>query len=100
MEGRTRYRGEDDLKNTASWINNALSKNKDILAKETLGSCLEDYMKDMNIEIIEEKEYFIINLDPISGEGHDFSFKLDKKTKLISDMVVGFIEPEPMEEKI
>lgn len=59
------------------------------------GGILE-IMEEMNIRIQEHADCYSIDIFPKSDSGgHDFCFRIDKKTGEISDAVIGEIEPPP-----
>ena len=56
---------------------------------------LEVLEKDMIINIEEKEGFYNIELEPISGAGHDFSFSIDIEKKKLINVVIGSIEPPP-----
>ncbi|MFX0099926.1 MAG: hypothetical protein ACFFCS_10105 [Candidatus Hodarchaeota archaeon] len=83
------------------FVNRALESNSEFLEKECLLGGLKDYISDMYVKIIEEKNCYIIDLNPHSGEGHDFCFEIKKKTGKIdkNSMMVGSLISEPDDEE-
>ena len=64
-------------------INEAIEKERDFFDSECLTGTLEDYANDLRIKIIDRGSKYEIDLDPISGEGHDFGFIVKKKSKKV-----------------
>jgi len=78
-------------------VNRALEMDSEFLGKECLYGGLKDYLEDMYVKIIEERNCYFIDLNPHSGEGHDFGFEIKKKTGRIDkdSMMVGELISEP-----
>jgi len=69
------------------------------LSQEGLSGSFPDFLLDMAISIKDEPHFYLLDLSPLSGEGHDFSFRVDKKTGILdqSSLVIGEVIPEPDE---
>lgn len=82
-------------------INAAIKQDAEFLEPECLVGGLKEYMEDMVITIKENDSNYDIDLDPKSGEGHDFSFSVDKGTKRVDmqSLVVGEVLPEPEDDE-
>ena len=94
------YEGDPSKKSESiDFVDKALRKHGNFDVYGDLSGGLEELSKDMRIKIIDKDIYYSIDIYPSSGVGgHDFSFKIDKETGQISDVVVGEIEPPPIEE--
>ena len=92
----------ENAKDTAiDLINAAIEQDGDFLESECLVGGFREYMEDLVITITENESQYYIDLSPKSGEGHDFSFSVDKGTKRIDkqSFAVGEVLPEPAENK-
>lgn len=92
--GVLRYSGVGSKEEAIGWVNAALELNSKTLSAETLFGDLSEYTVDMNVNIVETDDYIGLILDPLSGEGHDFNIRFDKKTRLITSMMVGSIDQD------
>ena len=78
-------------------VNKAIEMDAEILKTEGLIGNLKDYLEDLYIRIFDEKREYHIDLGPKSGEGHDFTFSIKKKTNRIdlSSLCIGeVIQPD------
>lgn len=78
-------------------INKAIEQDSELMNSECLFGGLKEYLEDLIITIKDTESQYCIDLNPKSGEGHDFSFSIDKSTRLINkqSLVVGEVLPEP-----
>ncbi len=76
-------------------IDAVLRKQGDLGAYGDLSAGLDSLTHDTDITIEEISGFYHISLSPLSGEGHDFSFSIDKHSKSMVDVVIGNIEPPP-----
>lgn len=77
------------------FINEAIEKDSALLKSQQLTGGLKAWTEDFIITIADEDTFYSVDLGPKSGEGHDFSFRVDKITQKISNFIVGEVEPEP-----
>ena len=76
-------------------IDEVLKKQGNLSAYGDLSVGLEVLKNDMEINIEEKEGFYNVELVPISGAGHDFSFSIDKEKKEMINVSVGSIEPPP-----
>jgi hypothetical protein len=73
-------------------------QNDPILKPEGLPTTIEELQTEFGIVITEEKTEYYISLGPLSGEGHDFMFDINKITKKVGSVDVGEVISEPEDE--
>jgi hypothetical protein len=91
------FEGNQNLKNNAiKLLDKVLKEQGDLGVYGNLSGGVSETIKDMNIKIVEEDDYYSIDISPKSSYGgHDFSFTIDKKTQKRSNVVVGEVLPPP-----
>ena len=70
------------------------------LEEEGFPGTLEKWVEEFVVTIQDGDERYFIDLDPISGEGHDGQFAIHKATGELdrTSLTVGEVEPDPDEE--
>lgn len=78
-------------------INKAIALDAKFLESECLVGGLKEYMEEFVVTIKDGESRYIIDLNPKSGEGHDFLFSVDKNTGRIDmqSLAVGEVLPDP-----
>ncbi len=78
-------------------IDDALQKAREFLKKECLDASLQACLREFNVTVHVTGLAYAVDLAPRSGEGHDFSFRVDKATGLLdtSSLCTGEVIPEP-----
>ena len=82
----------DDLR---AIVDAALKQHGDLGVYGDLSAGLDALEKQFSAQWVPAGDSIRVNLAPLSGEGHDFSFVVSTATHEISDVVVGVLEPEP-----
>lgn len=90
----------EDSSKVIDIINKAIQLDAQFLESECLVGGLKEYMEEFVVTINDSGSRFFIDLNPKSGEGHDFSFSVDKNTGRIDrqSLAVGWVLPEPEED--
>ncbi|MFC1705855.1 hypothetical protein ACFL59_03420 [Planctomycetota bacterium] len=76
-------------------LDRALRENGNLGVYGDLSAGLEALEAGLGVLIDETPEHYVVLLDPLSGESHDFTFRVRKADAAIEDVAVGEIEPEP-----
>ena len=78
-------------------INRAIELDAEFLEPECLVGGLKEYTEEFVVTIKDAESLYDIDLNPKSGEGHDFSFSVDKSTGRIDrqSLAIGEVLPEP-----
>ena len=77
-------------------ISKALEKDRLFLDREGLSGTLPEFSVDLYITIFDEEADFVVDMAPRSEEGHDFKFRVSKKSTTIErdSFSIGEVEPE------
>ncbi len=78
-----------------AFVDAALKKNGDLGVYGDLREGLDELEKVFHVRIDDRGSYYEVDLGPRSGAGHDFNFRVAKKTGEISEVAVGEVIPEP-----
>ena len=91
------FEGNQQLRKYAiELLDKVLKEEGDFGVYGDLSDGLETVVKDMNVKIVEEKDYYSVSIYPKKATGgHDFSFTIDKKREKRSDVIVGEVVPDP-----
>lgn len=78
-------------------VDKALDGARAFIDKECLFGTLEDYLEDSYVTIFVSLKEFTLDIAPKSGEGHDFSFCINRLTGKVDEgsMMVGELISEP-----
>ncbi|MBT4289116.1 MAG: hypothetical protein HOD92_17455 [Deltaproteobacteria bacterium] len=80
-------------------IDKSIGQASAFLSQQGLSGNLQNFLLDMVISIKDELDFYRLDLSPLSGEGHDFFFRVSKKTGILdqNSLVIGEVIPEPDE---
>jgi hypothetical protein len=78
-------------------LESALAKDADFMAAEGYPPTLPDYIPSTAITVTVQGERLLVDMAPLSGEGHDATFSIDLASgRLIRDsLVIGEVDPGP-----
>lgn len=93
--GQFERKPDQEAERVISFVNTAVKKNGDLAAYGDLSSGIIELSKDHEIEILEQDTNLGISIKPVSGQGHAFTFDVDKKTGELSSVMVFELDPEP-----
>ena len=91
------FEGNQGLKKDAiELLDKVLKQQGDLGTFGDLRGGIEKIIKDMNIKIIDENNFYSIDIYPKSNsDSHDFGFTIDKKTEKRSNVTIGEVLPPP-----
>ena len=81
-------------KRALNTINTIFKRNEDILKAETLPFNLQECLSDFYITVSQDHQGYYVDLNPKSGEGHDFGIHVNTKTASVT-IDVGELISEP-----
>lgn len=91
FEGNQKFK-----KDALELLDKVLKEQGDLGVYGNLSGGIEELTKNMNIKIIEENDYYSIDIYPkLRSGGHDFGFTIDKRTGKRSNVAVGEVLPPP-----
>lgn len=86
------YIGRENGNRAIIYIDQVLKKNGNLGSFGDLSVGLNSLVKRMKISIIDKEDLYIIEMISNSTMGDDYSFTIDKKTGVISDISIGSID--------
>ncbi|MCX5686735.1 MAG: hypothetical protein NTW09_04680 [Candidatus Omnitrophica bacterium] len=91
-----RFEGNPDEKAKAiALVDIVLKGQGDLGVYGNLSGGVDSLIKEMRITITDKGAYYAVDMAPRSGQGHDFSFTIDKGTGRRSEVAIGEVLPPP-----